>query len=135
MAGNTWGNTCYGCAQCESTSVYLPFTKINDMFFCTDCYSNKLSTAAYTGRFNIVSETDEKVNHPQHYGGDTEYETIKVIKAWGWGIPFCLANAVKYISRAEHKEKFVEDMEKAIWYCNEAIAEYKEKMESATDTQ
>ena len=32
----------------------------------------------------------ETVNHPQHYGGDTVYEAIKVIEAWG--LDFCLGN-------------------------------------------
>ena len=27
----------------------------------------------------------ETVNHPEHYGGDTPYEAIKVIDAWGLG--------------------------------------------------
>ena len=41
----------------------------------------------------------EQVNHPQHYGGENnEYETLKVIDAWGLG--FSLGNTVKYISRA-----------------------------------
>jgi hypothetical protein len=43
----------------------------------------------------------ESVNHPQHYGGDTTYEAIKVIEAWELG--FCLGNTVKYISRAGKK--------------------------------
>jgi hypothetical protein len=77
----------------------------------------------------------EHVDHPNHYGGDTPYETIKVINAWGWGIPFSLACVVKYASRAEHKGNFVRDMEKAKWYCEEAIREYNKKMESATDTK
>ena len=66
-----------------------------------------------------------KVNHPSHYGGDTTYETIKVIEAWG--LDFHTGNAIKYISRAEHNGKFVEDLEKAIWYCERAITNYKNK--------
>lgn len=27
----------------------------------------------------------DNVNHPSHYGGDTTYEVIKVINAWGLG--------------------------------------------------
>ena len=78
----------------------------------------------------------ENVDSPKHYGGkDNIYETIKVIQAKGWGIPFCLGNIIKYSTRAEHKGKFVEDLEKVIWYCNEAIREYEEKMESPTDSQ
>lgn len=61
------------------------------------------------------------MNHPNHYGGDTVYETIKVLKAWGLG--FLLGNAVKYISRAGKKDpaKLLEDLEKAQWYLGEAI--------------
>lgn len=45
-----------------------------------------------------VVATDQ-VNHPQHYGGDTIYEAIKVMEAWHgpeavyW---FCLLSAEKY---------------------------------------
>jgi hypothetical protein len=61
----------------------------------------------------------ETVNHPQHYGGDTTYETIKVIEAWD--LDFCLGNAVKYISRAGKKGNELEDLQKAAWYINRRI--------------
>ena len=61
----------------------------------------------------------ETVNHPSHYGGDTVYETIKVIEAWGLG--FHLGNAVKYISRADKKGANIEDIKKAVWYLNREI--------------
>jgi hypothetical protein len=54
------------------------------------------------------------INHPLHYGGDTPYEAIKVIEAWG--LNFNLGNTAKYISRAELKGKPVQDLEKALWY-------------------
>lgn len=59
---------------------------------------------------------EETVNHPNHYGGDTVYEAIKVIEAWELG--FCLGNTVKYISRAGKKDKTkeIEDIRKALWY-------------------
>lgn len=58
----------------------------------------------------------ENVDHPQHYGGDTPYEVIKVIEAWGLG--FHLGNAVKYVARAGKKDPASEgeDIDKAIWY-------------------
>lgn len=58
----------------------------------------------------------DAVNHPNHYGGDTVYESIKVIQAWGLG--FCLGNTVKYISRAGRKDpsKTLEDLKKAEFY-------------------
>lgn len=58
----------------------------------------------------------EMVNHPNHYGGDNVYETIKVIEAWG--LDFHLGNTVKYISRAGKKDtdKEIQDLLKARWY-------------------
>jgi hypothetical protein len=60
-----------------------------------------------------------KVNHPSHYGGDTIYEAIKVIDAWGLG--FCLGNTIKYIVRAPHKGSRLEDLHKARWYLDHEI--------------
>lgn len=76
-------------------------------------------------RWEEIENKDEKsfsaVDHPAHYGGDSVYETIKVIEAWG--LDFNLGNAVKYISRAGKKDpsKSVEDLKKAIWYINHSI--------------
>jgi len=58
----------------------------------------------------------EKVDHPDHYGGENNpYEAIKIIEAWG--LDFHLGNVVKYISRAGKKsENALEDMRKAKWY-------------------
>lgn len=62
------------------------------------------------------------VDHPSHYGGESNvYEVIKVIRAWG--LNFNLGNAVKYIGRAGKKDpdKYIEDLEKAVWYINDEI--------------
>lgn len=63
----------------------------------------------------------ERINHPAHYGGDTVYEAIKVIEAWGLG--FCLGNTVKYIARAGRKDEAsdIEDLKKARWYLDREI--------------
>jgi hypothetical protein len=63
----------------------------------------------------------EEINHPPHYGGDTVYETIKVIEAWALG--FHDGNAVKYISRAGKKptEDRLKDLKKARWYLDRLI--------------
>lgn len=64
---------------------------------------------------------NEAVHHPQHYGGDTVYEAVKVILAWKLG--FNLGNAVKYLSRAGKKDptKMLEDLRKARWYLDYEI--------------
>jgi len=61
----------------------------------------------------------DEVNHPAHYGGDTVYEAIKVIEAWGLGMH--LGNAVKYISRAGKKGPALQDLKKARWYLDRVI--------------
>jgi hypothetical protein len=68
---------------------------------------------------------EEQVNHPNHYGGDTPYEAIKVIEAWD--LNFCLGNTVKYISRAgkKEKDKTIQDLEKAKWYLEREISNLK----------
>lgn len=64
-------------------------------------------------------KSKEKINHPNHYGGNTTYETIKVIETWGLG--FLLGNAIKYISRADKKGNRLEDLKKAKWYLDREI--------------
>jgi hypothetical protein len=65
----------------------------------------------------------DPVNHPAHYGGDTTYEVIKVLEAWGLDQSFCLGNTVKYIARAGKKDdtSLKQDLEKARWYLSREI--------------
>ena len=69
----------------------------------------------------------EKVNHPSHYGGDTVYETIKVLRAWLTPEQFqgfLLGNIIKYLSRAGKKGDALEDLKKAAWYLDCYIKEH-----------
>jgi hypothetical protein len=72
-------------------------------------------------------EFKERVNPPEHYGGDRVYEAIKVIEAWE--LDFCLGNVVKYVSRAGKKDptKELEDLEKAKWYLQRRIDQLSSK--------
>ncbi len=63
--------------------------------------------------------TREIINHPEHYGGDTPYEAIKVIEAWS--LNFNLGNVVKYVARAGKKGETLEDLRKAAWYLQREI--------------
>lgn len=55
----------------------------------------------------------EAVDHPSHYNAG-KFEAIDVIE--DWDLNFNMGNALKYISRAEHKGNKQQDIEKAIWY-------------------
>jgi hypothetical protein len=53
----------------------------------------------------------ENVNHPSHYNAG-KIEVIDYIEDHNFN--FNLGNAIKYISRCEHKGKKVEDLRKAV---------------------
>jgi len=67
------------------------------------------------------------VNHPSHYGGDTTYEVIKVIRAWGLMNNACRFNAIKYMARAGKKnDDVLQELEKARFYLDYEIKMLKE---------
>jgi len=59
------------------------------------------------------------INHPQHYTFGS-LEVIDAIEAWELG--FHLGNVVKYVARAAHKGRYLEDLKKARWYLEREIA-------------
>lgn len=66
----------------------------------------------------------EQVNHPDHYGGDTVYETIKVLEEWMTPeqfTGFCRGNSIKYLSRAGKKGDLLIDLQKAQFYLDKEI--------------
>jgi len=58
------------------------------------------------------------INNPQHYT-HSKFQTWDVIEAWR--LNFNLGNVVKYISRADHKGKRLEDLKKARAYLDREI--------------
>lgn len=107
-------------ASCESAIVPGAVSAECVTVPCLLC--SKLVYLDGTGRGvkpHTCQKKTETVNHPQHYGGDTTYEAIKVIEAWELG--FCLGNAVKYICRAGKKGSKKEDLLKALWYLQREI--------------
>lgn len=75
------------------------------------------STLREPRKINRPSE-NPNVDHPSHYNTG-KIEVIDAIEAWG--LNFSLGNAVKYIARADHKGKPIEDLEKARWYIEREI--------------
>lgn len=60
----------------------------------------------------------EMVSHPDHYNNHpTGVECIDIVEH----MCFNLGNAVKYIWRADFKEKKLEDLRKAKWYIEREI--------------
>lgn len=68
----------------------------------------------------------DAVYRPRHY--NTNKHGIEVIEITE-RMDFCVGNAVKYISRAGHKNDAVEDLKKAVWYLNRSLLNAKNESE------
>lgn len=73
-------------------------------------------------------QAPDMVKHPPHYTFG-EYEVKDVIEDWGFGTGFFLGNAIKYIARAQHKGRYVEDLRKAQEYLGFEIEAEKKREE------
>lgn len=62
---------------------------------------------------------NDTINSPPHYTHGT-IEPIDVIE--DWGLPFHLANVIKYVSRHLYKGQPVADIRKAKWYLDRYLA-------------
>ena len=84
----------------------------------TDALSEDAKDALASKLITMEEPVSDPVNHPSHYktGG---IETIDFIEAKQFN--YNMGNAVKYISRAEHKGNKKQDLEKAVWYLNREI--------------
>lgn len=113
--------TCFNCGKVLSNDDF--YCDKEGITYCSKCY--KLLPNWTKRRFNNVSENKkEMINHPEHYGGDTAYECIKVLKAWNTKeefIAFCKNNAIKYLCRLGKKDDELQELKKALWYLQEAV--------------
>ena len=64
---------------------------------------------------------DESVSaiNPAHYRQGSGVECIDVVRY----LPFSQGNAMKYVWRAGHKDDIKQDLDKALWYVNDCIAQ------------
>lgn len=60
---------------------------------------------------------EDPVNKPKHY--NVGLEPIEAIESWKLG--YNLGNVIKYVARADHKGKRLEDLKKARWYLDREI--------------
>ena len=74
------------------------------------------STVITVGDPAAVMVTPDVVNMPSHYT-QLPVEAIDITEHFN----FCMGNALKYIWRADHKGKPVEDLRKAAWYIQREI--------------
>ena len=69
-------------------------------------------TALPTNVELVERAISEQVDHPPHYTWLGGIEVIDITEQ----LSFTLGNVIKYVLRADHKGKPIEDLEKAQWY-------------------
>lgn len=77
-------------------------------------------------------ENKNMIEHPEHYGGDTPYECVKVLRAWLTPEQyegFLRGNALKYLCRVGKKDESRQELKKAKWYVEKLIETEEEKDE------
>lgn len=122
-------DNCHNCGQTIYKGASFFYDRHLRTNLCSPRCMNEVEEKSESNMEIYPLKKDDPVNHPSHYGGDTPYEAIKVIEAWGLG--FSLGNCVKYISRAGRKdsEKTMEDLEKAKFYLDREIKLLKGELE------
>ncbi len=104
----------------ECVQVYSPKTKDFGPDK-TDYYT--LATDEEDTEEPVIQRTTDTVNHPSHYNfGDIEVVDFieQVTKHYNSDVAYHIGNAIKYISRAPHKNG-KEDIAKAKWYIERAF--------------
>lgn len=103
------------CPYCGSSNVLIAYhspTYISHKCGACENEWNEYITIA------IKASENDAVSHPKHYanGMTTEVECIMFTR---W-MSFDLGNAFKYIWRAGHKDNFIQELDKALWYLEDA---------------
>jgi len=114
-----------GCRYCNGTGkVAFPNT-----FGPKEERITPEDTAKFFKKIDDVMGVPSAVNHPPHYT-QGEIECIDAIKSATVGLTgleaFDTGTAIKYLWRWKHKEKPIEDLEKAKWYIDNLIKHLKE---------
>nr|WP_095327627.1 DUF3310 domain-containing protein [Staphylococcus haemolyticus] len=105
-------------AEVENAGGYKFILTDNDDFVRVD--------EPFTRKVNLKQEEQDVVNKPKHYTyGDIEVIDYieQVTKDYKPELAFAIGNAIKYISRANHKNG-KEDLDKARWYLNRAFEKW-----------
>jgi hypothetical protein len=119
-AFGTWVMTCDQCGyECRGAASYSlddvkyyllqrRWKPLGGRWLCADCKLKEQD----------VKPAPSAVDHPPHYNVG-QIEVIDAIEDWKLG--FHLGNVVKYVARAGHKGKRLEDLKKGLWYLQREI--------------
>lgn len=97
-----------------------------------EAYHNETSVPDECCSVAAPEQVHDPVNNPSHYTYGN-IECIDFLDSCGYGLDFCLANAIKYLTRCKHKGTMVQDIKKAIWYASHAVQKLEEGVYSVDE--
>lgn len=117
----------YNCQHCNKGKI-TAIRNDSSIWQCDYCTKLFDSRGLIRHGKKLKDSLKEKINHPNHYGGDTLYEVIKVTEAWEkmFNIGSHLVTAITYQARAKLKGTELEDLKKALWYLDRRIKQLEE---------
>lgn len=121
---------CHSCVHCKETELK---DSNNELKYYCDMVHDGLDTLlpdkneclgyVKMQESHLCDKVQDNVNHPSHYASSCSIECIDVMHLI-FGEEnlsiFCMINAFKYLWRWKHKNG-VEDLDKALWYLDEAV--------------
>lgn len=116
----------------DYTAVFLPsddgFGEDKEDYYvlAEDEEDTEVPEIKYINTKKLVQKTTDNVNHPDHYNyGEIEIIDFieQVSEHYNPVVAVHIANAIKYLSRAPHKNG-KEDIEKARWYIERAYQKW-----------
>lgn len=88
------------------------------------CYNEDWFSSERFKEIEKKEESEDLVNHPNHYKGNKGIETIDFIEnvlTREEFVGYLRGNIIKYQSRANLKERKEEDLKKAKWYSDKLV--------------
>ena len=94
--------------------------------------TDKEVLAIHEQYFGMTKKRDPHVEQPKHYTF-SKYEVIEVLEAWFPTEPL-LWQVGKYIARAKHKGKELQDLKKARFYLGRKIKQLESQQDTPTES-
>lgn len=123
-----WASLC-GKDAWDKGDVYI---KNGDVYEKAEVKAELPDVKFTDGRFDFPGLDRKDIDHPARYGGDTDYECIKVLKAWLNADEyrgFLRGNAIKYLCRLGKKDDCVKELGKSKWYIDKLRESYEKNNE------
>jgi hypothetical protein len=117
--------TCDECGESVDKDSAVTWTRrlspLKVAYRHPECYDPWAEEGPPIPEWHKVKPEADAVNSPGHYTWLNGIEVIEITEHFN----FLLGNVLKYVMRADHKGRPIEDLEKAAWYLSREIANRK----------